>query len=209
VNQIKRCGDAARERPTFRRWLRDKLWTVGVAAFLTGAGVAVDRFSDEINAWVRAVFIGGIGGTYTLQTFTYPEGSTTIAPEVSTVELKDGGGTVFGRVEAQVSGYRYKFFGYHRVKFLMLSYGGEGPLGSGTVALQANIATGSSPVFWGRRTSVECIGTDSFLVECPALMLLKGTQVPKDYEHFLQVDRCFKVTSDRPPEMCADLKKLK
>jgi hypothetical protein len=179
---------------------------VGGALFAL-AGVGVDRMSDEINAWIRSVFVGGIEGTYVLKTFAYPEHGGSLAPDEDIVELKDGGRTVFGFMTQRDTGYEYRFFGYHRVKYLAISYGGRGPLGSGTLALQTEIATGESPVFWGWRSSVECAGPESYFVQCPALMFLQGTQNSEEpYPHFLEAGQCRKVLSGKPPELCEDLK---
>ena len=185
-----------------------------VGLLLAIAGAIVERFSDEINAGVRSIFVGGIGGTYTLQTFTYPPNDpTTLVPASATIELKDGGGTVFGIEKSSVEGAKYNLFGYHRVKFLLMSYGGKGPLGGGTLALQNDIAIGLSPVFWGWRTSVECVSApnpQSFLVECPAIMFLQAAQTPeKDYKDFLRADYCHKATSPNLGEFCEELKKRK
>jgi hypothetical protein len=176
VNSNAHAGD----RPKLRKWLQENLWKLVLGGLLALAGVIVDRFSDEMNAWVRSIFVGGVGGTYTLESFTYPNpGPAELIPDMGTVELKDGGGTVFG-VTKYPDGYEYKMFGYHRTKFLLLSFGGKG-LGGGTLALQNDIAIGQNPVFWGWRTTVECVGAtnpESYLLECPALMHVQGTSIP-------------------------------
>jgi hypothetical protein len=163
---------------------------IAIAALFALAGVVADRFSDEFYAWLRSLFWSTISGTYTLQTFTYTDQSPDLVPTSSTVELKDGGGTVFGVLRRNVSGAEYKFFGYHRIKFLLVAYGGHRPLGGGTLSLQHDIATGNSPVFWGWKTSVQCVGApnpQSFLVECPALMFFRDAQSPEaDYKDFFE-----------------------
>jgi len=195
-------------------WFRKHLWKLVFGLLLTVAGGIADRFSDELNAWLRSVFVGGIGGTYVLKTFTYPDQTdpVSLTPASATIELKDGGGTVFGTIKSNISGAEYRLFGYHRVKFLLMSYGGKGPLG-GTIALQSDVASEQSSVFWGWRTYVECIGApspQSFLVECPAIMFLQGTHNPEEgYNDFLRVDYCRKVTSHNLPELCDDLKRRK
>lgn len=205
----------AQKRAGTSNWLRERLWgLVGTVLLAVGsafAGAAIDRFSDEIKAWVRTLFVGGIGGTYVLETWTYPEnGPPELVPSVQTIDLKDTGRTVFGTIRSQMSGFEYELFGYHRIKYLAMSYGGRGPLGGGTLALQTEIANGLSPVFWGWRTSVECVGPDSYFVECPALMFKQGVQNPEEpYKDFFQVHQCWKVASDKPPELCKDLKARK
>ncbi len=195
-------------RPSgIKAWVQEKIWMLIGAALFAVAGVALDRMSDEMNAWIRSIFVGGIGGTYVLQTFAYPEHEVNLKLDTNIVELKDGGRTVFGSMKQQSTGYEYRLFGYHRVKYLAMSYGGRGPLGSGTLALQTEIASGESPVFWGWRSSVECVGSESYFVQCPALMFLQGTQNPVEpYPHFLEAGQCRKVTNGRPPELCEDLK---
>jgi hypothetical protein len=195
------------------KWLRENLWKLGGAALLAIVGAVADRFSDEFSAWVRSVFVSGIGGTYTLRTFGHPDPrDTNFVPTSSTVELKDGGGTVFGLLKTNVSGAEYKLFGYHRVKFLLMSYGGKGPLGGGTLALQSDVASGKSPVFWGWRTYVECVGApnpQSFLIECPAIMSLREASSPEeDYKDFLRPDFCRRATSHNLPELCDRLKSI-
>jgi hypothetical protein len=202
----------AGNRPKLFKWLQENLWKLALGALVAFAGVIVDRFSDEVNAWVRSIFVGGIGGTYTLESFTYPNpGPAELISDTGIVELKDGGGTVFG-VTKYSDGYEYKMFGYYRTKFLLISFGGKG-LGGGTLALQNDIASGQNPVFWGWRTTVECVGAPnpaSYLLECPALMYVQGTRNPAaDYSDFFKSDYCHKLTSQNVAELCADLKKRK
>ena len=191
-------------------WLHQHLAKVIAGVLLTIAGAMMDRFSDEINAWVRSQFIDGIGGTYILKTWTYAESDPLkLVPWTQTVKLKDGGRTVFGVSEATESGSKYKLFGFQRTKFLAISYGGESHLGGGTLALQSEIAKKTSPIFWGWRTAVECIGKDAFFVQCPVLMVKQGTEIPeKAYEKFFRAELCSTVRHDRPPESCAYLKTL-
>lgn len=210
MDTIKPDGPATAKRRSAGKWLLENLWALVLAGFVAVTSVIIDRFSDEINAWFRSVLVGGVGGTYTLKTFTYPDGPSSISAASATVELKDGGNTVFGIIKSHATGAEYKLFGYHRVKFLLMSYGGKGPLGGGTLALQNDIASGQSRVFWGWRTAVECIGApnpQSYLVECPAIMFLQGTKSPEeDYKAFLRPDFCRKATSHNLPELCENLK---
>jgi hypothetical protein len=187
-------------------WMQQHSMKLAVAGVAALAGVLFDRFSDEINAWVRSIFLTGVGGVYVLKTFTYPPGSSNLVDDTATVELKDGGGTVFGVIKPS-DGTDYKLFGYHRVKYLAMSYGGRGPLGGGTLALQSEIASNQSPVFWGWANSIECVGPESFFVRCPALMYKQGSTDPTPiYSKFFQKDQCEKATSDKPAELCTDLK---
>lgn len=193
----------------WEKWFGDKLRVLLMAVALAVGSVVVDRFSDEIYAWVRSFFFEGFGGTYVLTSWTYPENSTTLYQFHDTVDLKDDGRTVFGVLTATNTGWRYKIFGYHRVKFLIMSYGGEGSLGGGTFALQTDIAN-ERPIFWGWQTSVECIGDRSNFVECPALMYKKGAQSPEEkYVNFFKVTQCRNITIGKPPELCEELKARK
>jgi len=145
------------------KWLEERAVALATAVGCAVVGAVVDRYFDEANAWVRSIFIGGFEGTYILKSWTYPEhGPTNLGPHTQTVELKDTGRTVFGVITSQESNAQYHLFGYHRVKFLAISFGGRGPLGGGTLALQTEIASGVTPVFWGWRTGVECIGPDAY-----------------------------------------------
>lgn len=100
------------------------------------------------------------------------------------------------------TGFEYKLFGYHRIKYLVMSYGGSGPLGGGSIALQ--IEPGASKVFWGWRTSVECTGVrESLFLRCPVLMYPQGVQNPEEeYPNFLDVRQCQKVTIEKPLQSC-------
>jgi len=156
---------------------------------------------DEVN-------LPGIGGTYLLKSFAYVNHPPPpkLEPTTKTVELKGDSRTVFGVLKSQDSGAEYKLFGYNRIKFLVMAYGGKGALGGGSLALQTEIAGGASLVFWGWRTHVDCVGRESFFVQCPAVMYLQGAQNPGDYAKFLDSRLCRKVTSDKPPELCDDVK---
>jgi hypothetical protein len=200
-------ADTATKR--FIDWLYKQLWVLPLAGLMALGGVIVDRYSDEVKAWVRGVFVLGVGGTYTLKSFEYPEHSTNLMPMVATVELKDGGGTVFGTAKFHESRAEYTLSGYHRPTFLLISYGGRGPIGAGTIALQSHSAVGKSFVFYGWKTSVECVGPESYLVACPALMFLHDASNPEEeYKNFLQVGYCRKATSHNFPELCEELKKM-
>jgi hypothetical protein len=184
-------------------WVREKSWVLLGAVFFALAGVAVDRFSDEINAWVRSIFIGGISGTYVLKTFTYQENATELTPSTNIITLKDTGKTVFGVVRDQDSDEEYRLFGYRRMKFLAMSFGGTSQLGEGTLTLQADIENRASLLFWGWSTTIECFKGESFFEQCPALMYLQGTPHPEEqYSQFLQVGQCKKVDYKTPLKLC-------
>jgi hypothetical protein len=134
INQGRAAGMTTRVKPEsiedlttlgrIGKWVREHLLHFALGASLALAGVVADRFSDEAYAWLRQFFLEGVTGTYTLETFDYDDQTPpNFVPVSSTIELKDGGGTVFGINRTNITSAEYKLHGYHRVRFLLMAYG--------------------------------------------------------------------------------------